>query len=108
MRALAAQSPDTHRGDGAIALEVVSSSDSPFESKPCIIHACKEYPGAQLRSARCCSSRFAQEEGSNLRPESRRRLSNGQRGRILGIGGVFFKSANRNQMREWYSKHLES
>ena len=29
-----------------------------------------------------------------------------QRGRILGIAGVFFKSANRNQMREWYSKHL--
>jgi catechol 2,3-dioxygenase-like lactoylglutathione lyase family enzyme len=27
-------------------------------------------------------------------------------GRILGIGGVFFKSANRDQMREWYSKHL--
>jgi len=30
----------------------------------------------------------------------------GQRGRILGIGGVFFKSANRDQTREWYSKHL--
>jgi catechol 2,3-dioxygenase-like lactoylglutathione lyase family enzyme len=29
-----------------------------------------------------------------------------QHGRILGIGGVFFKSANRDQMREWYSKHL--
>jgi hypothetical protein len=29
-----------------------------------------------------------------------------QRGRILGIGGVFFKSANGDQMREWYSKHL--
>ena len=29
-----------------------------------------------------------------------------QRGKILGIGGVFFKSADRNQMREWYSKHL--
>jgi catechol 2,3-dioxygenase-like lactoylglutathione lyase family enzyme len=29
-----------------------------------------------------------------------------QRGRVLGIGGVFFKSANRDQMREWYSKHL--
>src|SRR5947209_4158777 len=29
-----------------------------------------------------------------------------RRGRILGIGGVFFKSANRDQMREWYSKHL--
>jgi predicted enzyme related to lactoylglutathione lyase len=29
-----------------------------------------------------------------------------QRGRIVGIGGVFFKSANRDQMREWYSQHL--
>jgi catechol 2,3-dioxygenase-like lactoylglutathione lyase family enzyme len=29
-----------------------------------------------------------------------------QRGRILGIGGVFFKSADRNQTREWYAKHL--
>jgi len=29
-----------------------------------------------------------------------------QRGRILGIGGIFFKSANRDQMRDWYSKHL--
>ena len=28
------------------------------------------------------------------------------RGRILGIGGIFFKSANRDQMREWYAKHL--
>src|SRR5437868_3803998 len=28
------------------------------------------------------------------------------RGRILGIGGVFFKSANRNQMRDWYATHL--
>ena len=28
------------------------------------------------------------------------------RGRILGIGGVFFKSANRDQMREWYATHL--
>ena len=29
-----------------------------------------------------------------------------QRGRVIGIGGVFFKSANRDQTREWYSKHL--
>ena len=29
-----------------------------------------------------------------------------QRGRILGIGGVFFKSANSDQAREWYAKHL--
>ena len=30
----------------------------------------------------------------------------GARGRIIGIGGVFFKSANRDQTREWYSTHL--
>ena len=29
-----------------------------------------------------------------------------QRGRIIGIGGIFIKSANRDQMREWYAKHL--
>jgi len=29
-----------------------------------------------------------------------------QRGRVLGIGGVFFKSANRDQLRNWYSTHL--
>lgn len=29
-----------------------------------------------------------------------------QRGHILGIGGIFFKSANRDQTREWYSTHL--
>ncbi|MGA9903810.1 MAG: VOC family protein [Terriglobales bacterium] len=28
------------------------------------------------------------------------------RGRIIGIGGVFFKSADRDQTREWYAKHL--
>jgi predicted enzyme related to lactoylglutathione lyase len=28
------------------------------------------------------------------------------RGRILGIGGVFFRSANRKQARDWYSTHL--
>ena len=29
-----------------------------------------------------------------------------QRGHIIGIGGIFFKSANRDQTRDWYSKHL--
>jgi catechol 2,3-dioxygenase-like lactoylglutathione lyase family enzyme len=33
-------------------------------------------------------------------------LSTAQRGRIVGIGGVFFKSANRDQTREWYATHL--
>jgi hypothetical protein len=29
-----------------------------------------------------------------------------ERGRIVGIGGIFFKSANQQQTREWYGKHL--
>src|SRR5262245_44537376 len=29
-----------------------------------------------------------------------------QRGRVVGIGGIFFKSANRQQMQEWYATHL--
>ncbi|HEY3857758.1 MAG TPA: VOC family protein [Verrucomicrobiae bacterium] len=29
-----------------------------------------------------------------------------QKGRILGIGGIFFKSANKKQMQEWYAKYL--
>jgi catechol 2,3-dioxygenase-like lactoylglutathione lyase family enzyme len=27
-------------------------------------------------------------------------------GRILGIGGIFFKSANQQEMRDWYAQHL--
>ena len=29
-----------------------------------------------------------------------------QQGRILGIGGIFFKSADQQQMKDWYAKHL--
>ena len=29
-----------------------------------------------------------------------------QQGRILGIGGIFFKSAQQQPMREWYAQHL--
>ena len=28
------------------------------------------------------------------------------KGRILGIGGIFFKSAHQHQLQEWYGKHL--
>src|SRR5437660_3864919 len=42
----------------------------------CIIHTCKEYPGAQLRSARCCSSAQKEDRKCNLRNlKSRSRLS---------------------------------
>lgn len=29
-----------------------------------------------------------------------------QAGRVLGIGGVFFKSGNQPDMKEWYAKNL--
>jgi len=37
-------------------------------------------------------------------PERKTTVS--QKGRIIGIGGVFFKSANQKQLQEWYGKHL--
>ena len=37
-------------------------------------------------------------------PERKTTMS--QKGRILGIGGIFFKSANPPQMKEWYAKNL--
>ena len=47
-----------------------------------------------------------QEMKSPQAEKSKPPLKTEQRGRILGIGGVFFKSANRDQAREWYAKHL--
>ncbi len=29
-----------------------------------------------------------------------------QQGRVVGIGGVFFKSENQQQLKEWYATHL--
>src|SRR5207237_10921079 len=52
------------------------------------------------------ASRGGQEVQSPQPEKSKPPVKMEQRGRILGIGGVFFKSANRDQMREWYSKHL--
>ena len=52
------------------------------------------------------SSRGGQ-EGQSQQPEKPKPpVKTEQRGRIIGIGGVFFKSANRDQMRQWYSEHL--
>jgi catechol 2,3-dioxygenase-like lactoylglutathione lyase family enzyme len=51
-------------------------------------------------------SQGGQEVQSNEREKSKPPVKAEQRGRIIGIGGVFFKSENRDQMREWYSKHL--
>src|SRR5258708_15233459 len=52
------------------------------------------------------SSKAGQEVQSPQPEKSKPPVKVEQRGRILGIGGVFFKSPNRDQMREWHSKHL--
>jgi hypothetical protein len=36
----------------------------------------------------------------------KRKATMSQQGRILGIGGIFFKSANQQRMQQWYAKHL--
>jgi catechol 2,3-dioxygenase-like lactoylglutathione lyase family enzyme len=51
-------------------------------------------------------SKGGQDAQSPQPEKSKPAVKTEQRGRILGIGGVFFKSANRNQAREWYSTHL--
>src|SRR5881275_2611625 len=52
------------------------------------------------------SSKGGQQVQSQQPEKSKPPVKVEQRGRILGIGGVFFKSANRDQMREWYSVGL--
>ena len=53
-----------------------------------------------------CSRGNGQEAKSPPPEKSQPPVKAEPRGRILGIGGVFFKSANRNQLREWYATHL--
>jgi len=52
------------------------------------------------------SSKGGQQVPSQQSETSKPPVKTEQRGRIVGIGGVFFKSAHRDQMREWYAKHL--
>jgi catechol 2,3-dioxygenase-like lactoylglutathione lyase family enzyme len=51
-------------------------------------------------------SKGGQEAQSPQSEKAKPAATTEQRGRILGIGGVFFKSANAAQTREWYAKHL--
>jgi catechol 2,3-dioxygenase-like lactoylglutathione lyase family enzyme len=51
-------------------------------------------------------SKGGQEVKSPQSEKSKPTVQTEQRGRIIGIGGVFFKSANPVPMRDWYSKHL--
>jgi predicted enzyme related to lactoylglutathione lyase len=63
-----------------------------------------------LRSFALLFSAAWSQEGQKVKSsepdQSKPPVKTEQRGRIIGIGGVFFKTANRDQMREWYAKHL--
>jgi catechol 2,3-dioxygenase-like lactoylglutathione lyase family enzyme len=61
-------------------------------------------PGALLLLSIC--SMAGQEVQSPQAEKSKPPVKTEQRGRILGIGGIFFRSENRDQTREWYAKHL--
>jgi catechol 2,3-dioxygenase-like lactoylglutathione lyase family enzyme len=83
---------------------------SPFESKLVYTPHMQGKPwstialGSLLLISACLKG--GQEVQSPQPETSKSPVETEQRGRILGIGGVFFKSANRDQTREWYSKHL--
>jgi len=46
------------------------------------------------------------EEQQQQQPGTAASASQPQKGRILGIGGIFFKSEHAGPMREWYAKNL--
>jgi catechol 2,3-dioxygenase-like lactoylglutathione lyase family enzyme len=46
------------------------------------------------------------EEQKQQQPGTAASASEPQKGRIVGIGGIFFKSENPGPMREWYAKNL--
>src|SRR6266567_3971080 len=89
---------------------ILSEPFSPFESKTLYNPHMQRIPwstialGSLLLIPVC--SKGGQEVQSPQPEKSKPPVKMEQRGRILGIGGVFFKSANRDQMREWHAKHL--
>ena len=60
--------------------------------------------GSLLLTATCANG--GQQVQSPQPENTTPRVKTEQRGRIVGIGGIFFKSGNRDEMREWYSRHL--
>jgi catechol 2,3-dioxygenase-like lactoylglutathione lyase family enzyme len=53
-----------------------------------------------------CSAQQPASTAANAASTKEAAATPSERGRILGIGGVFFKSADQKQMREWYGQHL--
>ena len=53
-----------------------------------------------------CSAQQQESTTANAPSAKKGTTVSSERGRILGIGGIFFKSANHQQLREWYGKHL--
>src|SRR5262245_55621097 len=72
-----------------------------------------EYLGRRRPSALIRLSEEEKENAAGLEPKRHfqvhsreRKTTMSQRGRILGIGGIFFKSGNQQEMKEWYARHL--
>jgi catechol 2,3-dioxygenase-like lactoylglutathione lyase family enzyme len=61
--------------------------------------------GLQKESAIATRSRRPEVVLPQYSPQQRKTTMS-QQGRILGIGGIFFKSPNQQQMKDWYAKHL--
>jgi catechol 2,3-dioxygenase-like lactoylglutathione lyase family enzyme len=83
---------------------------SPFQIERCTILRMQGMPWLTIVFGTLLlisiGSKGGQEVQSSQTETSKPPVKVEQRGRILGIGGIFFKSANRDQTREWYAKHL--
>ncbi len=111
--------PITHQGLFATHIFTVSDQEkskdfyvrwNPFESKLMYNPPMQGIPWSTiaLGSLLLISTRsIGGQDVKSPQPEkSKPPVKTEQRGRVIGIGGVFFKSANRDQTREWYAKHL--
>src|SRR5208282_2732875 len=100
----------SRKGESRRTVSVLSEPFSPFESKLMYNPPMQGLPWSTIALGSLllisAYSKGGQEVQSPQPEKSKPPVKMEQRGRILGIGGVFFKSANRDQMREWYSKHL--
>ena len=56
---------------------------------------------AVLFAFACLKSNMAQNQ-----PSATTKIETKNQGRVLGIGGIFFKAADQAKTREWYAKHL--
>lgn len=59
-----------------------------------------------LTAALLCVFTFSQSNLAQDQPSAAAKTETKTQGRVLGVGGIFFKAPDQAKTREWYAKHL--